>query len=89
VRRTIAGHDVLVLKGVHRCGDSGRIELVVVPQADEAKFVANSVPFLGLEAGELADIARPLAREITFYGNTQGQPYDRDKSGDLIMIAQR
>src|SRR5690606_19090593 len=32
VRRTVAGQEVTVVKGVHRCDDTGWVDLIIIPQ---------------------------------------------------------
>jgi hypothetical protein len=45
---------------------------------------------LGLEQSELEQMARDAgAARVEFFGSYQEQPYDRQKSVDLIMVAQR
>lgn len=89
VRQPVAGRPMLILKGVHRSGDTGWVELVVVPDDPSAGHRTHSVPFLGLTADELTDAARPLAASIEFFGGPQGKPYDPATSGDLVMVATR
>ena len=48
--------DVLVVKGVHRCGVRGYVELIVAGLAGELH--TESAPLLGLEAAELESMAR-------------------------------
>lgn len=79
----------MILKGVHRCGESGYVELVVVPSgADEVPIRSESVPFLGLKVEQLKATAIDCgAIEVTFFGNHQHQPYELGKSANLIMVA--
>lgn len=89
VRRTIAGQEVTVIKGVHRCDDTGWVDLIIVPQDTAQPHHARSVPFLGLRPEELESAARSHAKEITFHGSIKSDPYDPAHSTDLIMVARR
>ena len=81
--------DVLILKGVHRCGTRGYVELVVADPAGGALLRSESTPFLGLEASELEGAARDAgATTVAFYGGYADQPYDRQESVDLLMVAE-
>jgi SAM-dependent methyltransferase len=89
LRRSIGSRDVTIVKGVHRCGDQGRVELLVIPDGDEASFRAHSNAFLGLTPDLLSAAARPYASDVTFYGGAQGKPYDAATSTDLVLVAAR
>ena len=91
--------DVLILKGVHRCGPRGFVELVVTPEKTGAtrpgseggggtSVYSESVPFLGLKAAELEEMARRAgAAEVSFSGGYQGERYQPQRSVDLLMVA--
>jgi SAM-dependent methyltransferase len=82
--------EVLILKGVHRCGTRGYVELVVVGLATETAIQQESVPLLGLEVASLQSIAATAgAVNVRFFGAYQNQPYDRQQSPDLIMLAEK
>ena len=50
---------------------------------------SESTPFLGLEASELERLARDAgATTVAFYGGYGDQPYDRQESVDLVMVAE-
>ncbi len=89
LRTPIAGREALVLKGVHRCGPRGFVELVVAdPQGSWRQ--AQSVPFVGLRATALAQWARQAGLEnVQCFGGYQGQPYLETQSADLVMTARR
>jgi SAM-dependent methyltransferase len=87
-RATLPQGDVLILKGVHRCGRQGYVELVVTPPGGGPPVHSESVPFLGLEAAELEDMVRQAgAAEVTFSGGYHGERYQTQKSVDLVMVA--
>jgi hypothetical protein len=79
---------------VHRCNEEGFVELVVADTATTgdhgASVRTHSARFVGLREAELREVAREGgAREVTFFGGHQGQPYDPERSADLIMVARR
>jgi SAM-dependent methyltransferase len=85
-----ASRDVLVLKGVHRYGQQGYVELIVTDPSGGKPLSSESVPFLGLEAGELEQMARQAgAAEVAFFGGYQEERYRPQKSADLVMVAQK
>jgi SAM-dependent methyltransferase len=84
----LSSGNMLLLKGVHRCGDRGFVDLVVLDPHSGNRLHEESVPFLGLEAETLADGARKGgAPEIRLFGGYHNQPYDRQQSVDLIAVA--
>ena len=80
----------LILKGVHRCGDRGYVELIVTDLSGDAAMRSESTPFLGLEAADLERMARTAgAKKVAIFGGYQDQTYDCHKSVDLLMVAER
>jgi len=93
-RATLPQGEVLILKGVHRCGTRGYVDLIVAGLGEEKASLrllhSESIPLLGLEAADLQRMASAAgAAEVAFFGGYQDQPYDRRKSADLIMVARR
>lgn len=89
-RATLPPGEMLILKGVHRCGSQGFVDLALAGYPQGSLVYSESVPFLGLEQGALEQMARDAgAAHVEFFGSYQEQPYDRQKSVDLIMVAQR
>ncbi len=89
-RATLEQGDVLIIKGIHRSGARGYVDLVVLSPADSIEMHTESVPLLGLEAPELERTARRAgAAHVQFFGGYQNQPYDRHESVDLIMVAEK
>jgi len=87
-RAAISDREVLIVKGVHRCGSQGYVELVVAEVTGDPNMQSESVPFLGLEAPELERMAIEAgATRVRFYGGYQHRPFDREKSIDLIVVA--
>jgi len=79
--------EVLILKGVHRSGDRGFVELVVADPNGGPLLAHESPVFLGLEMGELESAARVAgATDVQFFGGYTGQPYERKSSVDLVMV---
>ncbi len=77
----------LIIKGVHRCGIRGYVELLVADPAEGRLLQTESVPLLGLEATELEAIAKAAgAADVQFFGGYQDEPYDRETSVDLVMV---
>jgi SAM-dependent methyltransferase len=80
----------LILKGVHRNGPRGYVELAVADLSGDAPLRSESTPFLGLESPDLEGIARAAGTtKVAFFGGYQDQPYDRRESVDLVMVAER
>lgn len=89
-RATLPQGEALIVKGIHRCGVRGYVDLIVTNPAEAGAMQTDCVPFLGLEA---ADLALPLqdagVRNMHFYGDYQNKPYDRHASVDLIVVAEK
>lgn len=89
-RTTLERGDFLIIKGVHRAGAGGYVDLIVTPVDAPAEMRSESVAFLGIEAGQLAQMARRAgAASVQLLGDFNNQPYDRDVSVDLIVIAEK
>ena len=89
-RSSLPQGDVLIVKGVNRCGGRGFVNLVVATLKDQPTLKTESVPFLGLEAGELEQMARRAgATDVRFHGDYHDHPYIPLESTDLIMVAEK
>jgi SAM-dependent methyltransferase len=89
VRAELAGRDLLILKGIHRHGTRGYVELVVTTP-DGRQMQHESAEILGLEADTLEQISRRAgATDVRLFGGYENQPYDRQQSVDLIVVAQK
>ncbi len=87
-RATLAERDLLLVKGVHRCGSGGFVDLVVVPLDAEGSPHAESVPLLAIDSDDLQQMARSAgAAEVALYGNYQRTPFDSGQSPDIIVVA--
>jgi SAM-dependent methyltransferase len=81
--------DVLILKGVHRSATRGYVEFLTASLTDAKLLHHESVSFLGLEASDLENSARRAgATAVHFFGDYKQHPYNREKSPDLIMVAE-
>ncbi len=89
-RAALPQGEVLILKGVHRCDRRGYVELVMASLPDGAAMRNESVPFLGLEAAEVEQMALAAgAGVVRFFGGYNEQPYTRQQSTDLLMVAEK
>lgn len=87
---TLERGDVLIIKGVHRAGSRGYMDLIVTQMDAPAGMWNESIPFLGIEGGELERMVREAgASNIQFFGGYSNEPYDREKSVDLILVAEK
>ena len=65
----------LILKGVHRCGDRGYVEMIVTDPSGDAAMRSESTPFLGLEAADLDCMARNAgAKKVAIFGGYKASP---------------
>ena len=86
-RASLTRGDVLIVKGIHRAGSRGFVDLVIAPHDAPNEMQSESVPFLGIEAEELERAAGQAgAANVELLGGYNGQPYDRENSVDLIAI---
>ncbi len=89
-RADVARGEVLIVKGVHRCGRRGYVDLVVASLDEPPRMQSESASLLGLEAEDLKRTALAGgAAEVKLLGGYEGQPYERSSSIDLIVVATR
>lgn len=82
--------EAIIVKGVHRCGEAAHVELLIVPVSSPAGMKSARIPLLCLEASELEGMLRTGgASRVELFGGYQGQPYERDKSVDLVAVVRR
>jgi SAM-dependent methyltransferase len=82
--------DVLVLKGVHRSGSRGFVELVVMRPGGGPPLLCESLPLVGIEAAELEEAARRGgASDMKLFGDYHDRPYRREESVDLLLVARK
>jgi SAM-dependent methyltransferase len=86
---SVGGEEVAVVKGVHRSGARGFVDLVVAwPKRHELR--TESAPLLAFDPAQLADMVRRAgAGRVEWFGSYQEEPYVRETSVDLILIAVR
>jgi len=86
-RPSVGGHRV-VLKGLHRVAGRGYVDLIdlrLTPGGLVKRFDAPS--FIGLEAAELSHaIQKGGGSAIQLLGGYGAEPYDREKSADLMCV---
>ncbi len=80
----------LILKGVHRSGDSGYVDLAIV-DLDTLQLVhTESTRFLGLTGPVLREgLLAAGADRVDLLGGYDGRPYEESSSPDLLAIARR
>jgi SAM-dependent methyltransferase len=85
------GQDHLIIKGVHRGGDRGYVDLLVTRvDTSPPELQADCIPFLGLHPADLEGPARAASAAATeVYGTYHRDGYDPARSPDLILIAQK
>jgi SAM-dependent methyltransferase len=90
VQTTLPDGPALIIKGVHRCGDRAYVELLVNLLESDTKMRSTCVPFLGLVAADLERVMRETgAKRVNVFGGYQDQPYDPQKSVDLVLVAEK
>jgi SAM-dependent methyltransferase len=86
----LSAGNTLVVRGVHRCGNRGYVEVLVIDTSGEPALRSESTEFLGLEADDLEHAARDAgAKNVAIFGGYQDRPFDRQQSVDLVMVAER
>jgi SAM-dependent methyltransferase len=88
---SLGGYEHVLVKGVHRAGPRGFVDLIDVTLTPSGATPRFDCPqFLGLEAADLTQVALDGgAAGIQCYGGFQGTPYNRDKSQDLIVVIEK
>ena len=88
-RVTLDGREHILVKGVHRSGPRGYVDLIDLELASASVTPNfNSMALLAFEQDRLARVARESGAASTqFYGDFQKTPYQRDQSPDLILVA--
>ena len=87
----MSGEERILLKGLHRVGDRGFIDLIDVTLGPEGLSNRLDAPtFRGLELKEIADAVESAAgRVVGIFGDYHDAPYDRERSTDLIVVSRR
>jgi len=89
-RATLPQGEVLIARGVHRCGSRGYVELIEADLTGGVSMRGESARLLGLEAPELERMARRAgAARVEVFGGYQQQPYNRQQSIDLLIVSEK
>ena len=90
-RAELSGGESLIIKGVHRCGGQGYVEMVVGRLGEGvATMKSDCARFWGIEAEEMERMMRAAgAEKVEVYGGYQFQEYKREESQDLIVVAEK
>lgn len=90
-RVTLGEREHLLVKGVHRAGARGYVDLIDVllePTGVTPRY--DSAALLGLEATDLARYARAVgAKDVQCHGNFQCGAYQREQSQDLLVVIEK
>ena len=75
-RANLPEGEVLIVKGVHRCGRQGFVDLVVAGLTPATQMHTESIPLLGLEAEELEQMTlrRPVPPDANSAAVTRARP---------------
>lgn len=86
-RTDAAGHRVL-LKGLHRVGGRGYVDLIDLRMTSAGLVKRFDTPsFMGIEAEDLAAAVKAGGgRDVRLFGGYDAEPYDRNQSVDLICV---
>lgn len=81
----------LLLKGIHRVGDRGHVDLLhVYINRDDFRCEPHAGSFRGLRQSDLEHVAEMGGGvDCRFFGSQKFEPYARDESPDLIMVCKR
>jgi glycine/sarcosine/dimethylglycine N-methyltransferase len=89
-RAVLPQGEMIVLKGIHRCGSRGYVELIVIDPEDGRLVASEAAPLLGLAESDLRKMVSDAgAEKIRFYGGYSGEPFNGRESTDLLMTAHK
>jgi SAM-dependent methyltransferase len=90
LRATLDGQSRIILKGIHRSGTKAFIDTVSLSGDGAAEDHFRSATLTGFEANDLIDAARQSgASQTDVFGDYEQNPYEREQSQDIILIATR
>lgn len=90
VRSELDQRPVVIVKGVHRHGAIGYVDLIVAALAEQETWRSDCVPFLGFDETALVGWMRAAGAEhADVYGGYRGEPFERTSSPDLIAVARK
>jgi SAM-dependent methyltransferase len=82
-----------LVRGVHRCGARGFVELIVLADGEsggEPTIMGESAALVLLEAGEIEHWMRQGgARSTRVYGGYKGEAYEKGKSVDIVVVGEK
>lgn len=82
--------DTLLVKGIHRHGSRAFVELLLVPLERPGERRSTHLSLIGIEAEELGEmLRRGGARTVECFGGYGGEPYERERSVDLVAVARK
>jgi SAM-dependent methyltransferase len=81
----------VLLRGLHRLGDYGYIDLVDIRSTAAGPSVRfEAARFMGIEPDALSAMAHDAGgRRVRLFGGYQDEPYDRAQSVDLICVFEK
>ena len=88
-RASLPEGEVLIVKGVHRCGRQGFVDLIVAGLTPETQGTPNPYRCWDWKPTNWSRWHRRRHSRCEFYGGYQGEAYVRETSGDLILVASR
>lgn len=88
---SVGGADRILMKGLHRVGDRGYIDLIdLTLETGQLTRRVETPTYRGLKVEELiAGVKAAGGRIDRIFGDYQGSPYERDRSPDLIVVGAR
>jgi hypothetical protein len=91
MRLTDERGDRILLKGIHRVGPRGFVDVVTLDVSGggvDGQF--RTATILGIEAEDFLRLATSAgATDLQVFGNYEQAPYHRDQSQDLILVGRR
>lgn len=90
LRAALPEGEVLITKGVHRCGNRGYVDLLVATLHGDVRMQSESARLLAFDAPDLQRMADEAgAAGVEFFGDYRDGPFDRQESVDLIAVIER
>jgi len=90
-RVTLDGREHILVKGVHRAGTRGFVDLIDLEMSGgpvQPRY--ESTLFWGVESADLVGLLRQAgAHDAYCFGSYQEEPYVRTQSTDLIVVARK
>jgi SAM-dependent methyltransferase len=78
----------LIVKGVHHSGGRAWVELLLAPIAEPERMQTANIPLIVVEAEEIREMFLQAGAEaVELFGGYSGQPYEPEKSTDIVAVA--